>query len=345
MDLEEGVFHLEIYGDPAAIPVLEQRLARTTDEEQQLELSDTIRDLGQPSEPSTPIDFNIWELYPAQSSPDFGQLNENERLEFLTTGTPAQRAEAAESFQGDEELSPQAKAKLLDLARHDPDPAVRGSCWACFFNATDDPEMRKALLERLQDPETPELERVGVALGLVFHTDQAEVHDALIAAAQNPQTRAKALEGMWRSFNQDFTPEASEHLDDPDPEVRRQAIWMVGYLQIKELAAELRKFFRDDELREDAIHNYACVYPGPLARARTMELLKKIDADAGGLSNAETEWVKAGLDLRLIRAGSKPFFDKEAASEQEPVSVGEKVGRNDPCPCGSGKKYKKCCGQ
>ncbi|MBU4269806.1 SEC-C domain-containing protein, partial [Candidatus Dependentiae bacterium] len=23
----------------------------------------------------------------------------------------------------------------------------------------------------------------------------------------------------------------------------------------------------------------------------------------------------------------------------------EKIGRNDPCPCGSGKKYKKCCGQ
>ena len=28
-----------------------------------------------------------------------------------------------------------------------------------------------------------------------------------------------------------------------------------------------------------------------------------------------------------------------------PVTVGPKVGRNDPCPCGSGKKYKKCCGQ
>ncbi|NOR17519.1 hypothetical protein GQ543_07420, partial [candidate division WOR-3 bacterium] len=24
---------------------------------------------------------------------------------------------------------------------------------------------------------------------------------------------------------------------------------------------------------------------------------------------------------------------------------GKKVGRNDPCPCGSGKKYKKCCGR
>jgi len=27
------------------------------------------------------------------------------------------------------------------------------------------------------------------------------------------------------------------------------------------------------------------------------------------------------------------------------VSVGDKIGRNDPCTCGSGKKYKKCCGK
>ncbi|NEX21510.1 hypothetical protein G3480_14530 [Thiorhodococcus mannitoliphagus] len=26
------------------------------------------------------------------------------------------------------------------------------------------------------------------------------------------------------------------------------------------------------------------------------------------------------------------------------AAVSSKVGRNDPCPCGSGKKYKKCCG-
>ncbi|HEX4488655.1 MAG TPA: SEC-C metal-binding domain-containing protein [Terriglobales bacterium] len=33
--------------------------------------------------------------------------------------------------------------------------------------------------------------------------------------------------------------------------------------------------------------------------------------------------------------------------EQQPVQQvvrGEKIGRNDPCPCGSGKKYKKCHG-
>jgi uncharacterized protein len=28
----------------------------------------------------------------------------------------------------------------------------------------------------------------------------------------------------------------------------------------------------------------------------------------------------------------------------EPRRSIPKVGRNDPCPCGSGKKYKKCCG-
>ena len=29
----------------------------------------------------------------------------------------------------------------------------------------------------------------------------------------------------------------------------------------------------------------------------------------------------------------------------QPVHVEKKVGRNDPCPCGSGKKYKNCCGR
>ncbi len=34
----------------------------------------------------------------------------------------------------------------------------------------------------------------------------------------------------------------------------------------------------------------------------------------------------------------------ETQEKQRPVRVAPKVGRNDPCPCGSGKKYKKCCG-
>jgi preprotein translocase subunit SecA len=29
----------------------------------------------------------------------------------------------------------------------------------------------------------------------------------------------------------------------------------------------------------------------------------------------------------------------------EPIHTDKKVKRNDPCPCGSGKKYKQCCGK
>ena len=31
------------------------------------------------------------------------------------------------------------------------------------------------------------------------------------------------------------------------------------------------------------------------------------------------------------------------ASKREPVRAEKKIGRNEPCPCGSGKKYKNCC--
>jgi preprotein translocase subunit SecA len=38
------------------------------------------------------------------------------------------------------------------------------------------------------------------------------------------------------------------------------------------------------------------------------------------------------------------FVGGEAPLAQQPVIAKHKAGRNDPCPCGSGKKYKKCCG-
>jgi preprotein translocase subunit SecA len=38
-------------------------------------------------------------------------------------------------------------------------------------------------------------------------------------------------------------------------------------------------------------------------------------------------------------------YSHGGSEKQQPVKKGEKIGRNDPCPCGSGKKYKKCCGR
>ncbi|MEA3298665.1 MAG: preprotein translocase subunit SecA [Pseudomonadota bacterium] len=45
-------------------------------------------------------------------------------------------------------------------------------------------------------------------------------------------------------------------------------------------------------------------------------------------------------------AAEKPEAPAEQPAEQQPyVREGDKVGRNDPCPCGSGKKYKQCHGR
>ncbi len=39
------------------------------------------------------------------------------------------------------------------------------------------------------------------------------------------------------------------------------------------------------------------------------------------------------------------FYDGKLVPQAPYVRTEDKVGRNDPCPCGSGKKYKKCCGK
>ncbi len=39
------------------------------------------------------------------------------------------------------------------------------------------------------------------------------------------------------------------------------------------------------------------------------------------------------------------FYDGQGVKPRTVMRIQPKVGRNDPCPCGSGKKYKKCCGR
>ena len=60
---------------------------------------------------------------------------------------------------------------------------------------------------------------------------------------------------------------------------------------------------------------------------------------------AKAEWL-FGLpqwDSILTEEKKKELYKKQKASGT--IVKGPKIGRNDPCPCGSGKKYKKCCGK
>ncbi|MFV0361660.1 MAG: SEC-C metal-binding domain-containing protein, partial [Suipraeoptans sp.] len=62
--------------------------------------------------------------------------------------------------------------------------------------------------------------------------------------------------------------------------------------------------------------------------------------------------VGAGADWLYELPQWEPIYDEEKRKElykEQKLSTtiikDKKIGRNDPCPCGSGKKYKKCCGK
>ena len=51
---------------------------------------------------------------------------------------------------------------------------------------------------------------------------------------------------------------------------------------------------------------------------------------------------KAVVDLEKVQEGFENSLEEKAAAPKKTEKV---VGRNEECPCGSGKKYKKCCGK
>ena len=61
--------------------------------------------------------------------------------------------------------------------------------------------------------------------------------------------------------------------------------------------------------------------------------------------DAKADWLY-GLPMwdNIFDADKKKALYREA-KKANTVIKGKKVGRNDPCPCGSGKKYKFCCGK
>ena len=51
----------------------------------------------------------------------------------------------------------------------------------------------------------------------------------------------------------------------------------------------------------------------------------------------------AAAEIPVQVAALYAWCERQGATV-DPVAAVAKVGRNDPCPCGSGKKHKKCCG-
>ena len=114
-----------------------------------------------------------------------------------------------------------------------------------------------------------------------------------------------------------------DHLEAMDSLM--EAIGLQAYAQRNPIA-EYRLYGADmfDEMvmniRDDTARMVMSIVPRPQQEVKRVEVAKVVsEGFAGG--------------------GSKPAQKKAPVVNKTP-----KVGRNDPCPCGSGKKYKKCCG-
>jgi uncharacterized protein YchJ len=68
-------------------------------------------------------------------------------------------------------------------------------------------------------------------------------------------------------------------------------------------------------------------------------------AEWDGADEEDEEFIEPTFDLPTQELPHRSIEEYVAPPPPTPYIAPPKVGRNEPCPCGSGKKYKKCCGK
>ncbi len=81
-----------------------------------------------------------------------------------------------------------------------------------------------------------------------------------------------------------------------------------------------------------------------IAAAKRLAAQRAADARAESSDDDESDVVKNALKRKQVAEPTQTSGDG-TDSANKTIRKGKKIGRNDPCPCGSGKKYKKCCGR
>lgn len=310
-DLSDTLLLLGIYGDPAARPAIENAALLVSDDTELMkEVNGALEQLGAPQEPILEEPFDIWTLYPPEDAPPLDLLDEDERGELLTHPVANVRAAAAYSFFNRQPDAGQRR-QLLKMAQEDESAEVRARCWETLLDATEEPGVLDAMLRALRNPQLTVEERGGLLVGMAAEADRMEVRQAIVDLYAIPEGRAKALEAMWRSVHPAFRDHFANHLRDADLEIRRAAIWGVGYYGVRSELDTLRQFFSDEDLRSDALFAYSLAIPSGITRAQMRSLFTRIENDAHGLSEVEEELVKTALDERLLLAGKEPVFQPQ----------------------------------
>ena len=124
----------------------------------------------------------------------------------------------------------------------------------------------------------------------------------------------------------------------------RQGIHLRGYAQKnpkQEYKRESFELFSDmlDRIKQDVVRVVLTV------QVRTPEDVQAVE-EKPAVSNVKYQHADYDEALAEETTAGAPAAGRRAAVATAPfVRAGEKVGRNDPCPCGSGKKYKHCHGR
>lgn len=111
--------------------------------------------------------------------------------------------------------------------------------------------------------------------------------------------------------------------------------WGWGYIGWSDCYQFGTKNIKPDYIKAEEIISKALRQNNLRDRADVVHRAIEIYTSLG--NNQKTAELKN--ELKTLTATTK----SKTVSKNTPVSV-VKIGRNDPCPCGSGKKYKKCCG-
>ena len=123
-----------------------------------------------------------------------------------------------------------------------------------------------------------------------------------------------------------------DHIDNMDE--LKKGIGLRGYGQ-KDPVVQYR--IEGSEMFDDMIEDI---------RTDVVKILLNIRKKEGQTQRTETTRITgAGLEDAAINLVDGKISEKEGGMNRTVVNEGPKVGRNDPCPCGSGKKYKNCCGR
>ena len=100
----------------------------------------------------------------------------------------------------------------------------------------------------------------------------------------------------------------------------------------------------DSNMNKDIV-SFLCHCAIPVEQQTPIREGREQKTDMSKMKVRKDELVAAGAGNGPITDEGRDYYEPSEPVKQEPIKVGPKVGRNDPCPCGSGKKYKQCHGK